>query len=83
MWGPPTPQQKASVNVWAIVSVASGAVGLLVLAILLGPLALITGLVGEYLSRKRGLGGQKLAILGILLGAVNTLLAAQAFGGLN
>jgi hypothetical protein len=79
--------------VLALVSVGSGVVGLfaagasvardadlLLVAIVLGPIAFIAGLVGENLARTRGLSGGRLAILGIVLGLLSIFVGARGIG---
>ena len=77
---PPAPPKQRATNVWALVSVGAGIIGLIAFAIVFGPLAFITGLVGESLARTRGLSGGRLSILGILLGLLCTIIGARAIG---
>lgn len=61
-------------NVLALVSVIAGALSLFVLPILLGPVAIITGVVGDQQGRRDGRGGRSMASLGIVLGALGLVL---------
>lgn len=62
-------------NVAAIVSVVCGVLGLLLLPIVFGPAALIAGFVGEHQGRRGGRKLVRLALLGILLGVLCTVVA--------
>lgn len=64
----------------AIVSVACGALGLLLFAIFLGPIAIVAGFVGEYQGRRGGRKLGRLAILGILLGVFCTFVGMAGIG---
>lgn len=76
----PAPEPPA--NIAAIIAVVSGLLGLVVLPILFGPAALIAGFVGEHLARNGGRKLGRVAILGLILGALCTYLAVQRLGGL-
>ncbi|WP_214364770.1 hypothetical protein [Pseudonocardia sp. H11422] len=76
-WQQPSPASTA--NIPAIISLVSGLIGLLVLAIVFGPLVLISGVVGVHLAGQ-GRSGKGLAIAGIALGAAGTLVAAVLYG---
>lgn len=76
----PAPAPARQVNVAAIVGVVAGAVGLLVLPLVLGPAAAIAGLVGAAQAQKIGRGG-RLASLGVVLGLIITLVAVQRLEG--
>jgi len=43
-------------------------------AVVLGPVAVISGLIGHRAARKRGGVGEKLALAGILLGLISLVL---------
>jgi hypothetical protein len=66
------PLQRTSPNPWAIVSLVAAVVSMFVLAVVLGPLAVITGIVGVT----QGGRGRGLAIAGIVIGTLATLIAA-------
>lgn len=59
----------------SLASLVTGILGLFVLSIVLGPVALITG--GAALGRARGVrgGDRTMALVGVVLGAVVTILA--------
>jgi hypothetical protein len=63
-------------NVAAIISVASAVVALLLIPILLGPLAIIAGIVGVHQARREQRTGGTMAVVGIVIGIVATLLVA-------
>lgn len=67
----------------AVVSIVCGILGLVLLpfVILLGPIALITGCVGEYLATRRGWRLRWTAAFGVLLGTVETLIAFVVLAG--
>lgn len=67
------PQPAKSSNGMAIAGLVCGIVGLLILAVVLGPLAIIFGGVGLSRSNK-GASGKGMAIAGIVLGIVDLVL---------
>lgn len=73
------PQQAAGPNVAAIIALVSGLVGILILPIILGPVALISGVVGHSVARHRGV-GEKMSLAGILLGVRDLIWAAYPLG---
>lgn len=60
-------------NVVALVSIVAGGLSLFVLPILLGPVAIITGVVGDQQGRRENRGGRGMASLGIVLGLLGLL----------
>lgn len=80
-YGYPQPPPRQS-NGLAIASLVCAIVGILVFGIVLGPLAVIFGAVG--LSRaNRGASGKGLAIAGIVVGSVVTVLSIIAIAVLT
>lgn len=78
----PAAVQKQSVNVAAIISLACGLLALLVLPILLGPVAVVSGIVGTTIaSRTQGPGG-RMSAAGIVLGGLATLIVVGSLGAL-
>jgi hypothetical protein len=63
-------------QVWGILSIACGAVGLLILPIIFGPLALVFGIVGLSMN-------YNVAWFGIILGAIDTVIVFTALNELN
>lgn len=55
-------------NIAALVSIIAGGLSLIVLPILLAPVAVITGVVGDQQGRRDNRGGRGMASLGIVLG---------------
>ena len=78
---PPTPKVSENAKVWGIVSIACGAVGLFILPIVFGPVALIAGIVAVNLKVTTGwwgigLGAVQLAIVAYALNQVSEALNA-------
>jgi Domain of unknown function (DUF4190) len=70
--GYPQPQTRS--NGLAVASLVCGIIGLLIFGVVLGPLAVVFGAIG--LSRaNQGASGKGMAIAGLVLGAVATILA--------
>lgn len=59
-------------NIAAIVSVVAGGLSLIILPILLAPVAIIVGVVGDQQGRR--IGGRRMATAGIVLGFLGLLL---------
>jgi hypothetical protein len=59
---------RPATNVAAIVSLSAAVIGFFLLPILMGPVALIAGIVGEHQARRDGKNLGKIALLGIVLG---------------
>ncbi len=72
---PPPPPRQPATNVAAIIALTCAVVGLVVLPILLGPVAIVAGMVGEHQARTEGRKLGKAALGGIVIGAVITLIA--------
>ncbi|MCX5206995.1 DUF4190 domain-containing protein [Streptomyces sp. NBC_00237] len=64
-------QSRTSTNWLAIGGLASGIIGLIILAILFGPLAILLGALG---LRQTGKGGNGMAKAAIVVGIVDTVL---------
>ncbi|MBC7290107.1 MAG: DUF4190 domain-containing protein [Actinotalea sp.] len=75
-WGPPpewTPPPRT--NPLAVTALVVGILGLLVFPLVLSPVALVLGIVGVLQVRRTGEQGTGLAVAGIVLGAVGTLVS--------
>ena len=71
----PEPQKQLPTSGLAIASLVLFVIGIFAFAIILGPLAIIFGTIGIFQvsgKRRRGLG---LAIAGVVLGAIETIVA--------
>jgi hypothetical protein len=55
---------------------------MVILPILLGPVAIVAGLIGEAQSRKEGRSGQKPGLIGLLLGIVAVVIMLGRWGRL-
>lgn len=55
-------------NIAALVSIVAGGLSLFLLPILLAPLAIIVGVVGDQQGRRDNRGGRTMASIGIVLG---------------
>lgn len=77
----PTPPRPPT-NVAAIVALTAGLLGGLIvpLAIILGPVAIIAGFVGEHQARREGRNLGKVALGGIILGLIVTLALVMRLG---
>ena len=64
-------------NVAAIIAISCALLGLLVLPILLGPVAIVAGVVGEHQSRTQGRTLGKVALLAIVIGAIIAVIAVD------
>jgi hypothetical protein len=79
---PPPPPVKPGPNIAAIISLSSGLLAFLVLPILLGPAAVIAGVVGNTVAvRSKGPGG-RMSAAGIVLGLIAVLIFLSRVGGL-
>jgi hypothetical protein len=79
----PYPQPAATrpaTNVAAIISLPCGLLAFLVLPIVLGPAAIITGVVGHTIAIKTDASGGKMSLLGLLLGVIATLVLVARLG---
>ena len=74
---PPVPNRwpPPATNVAAIIAISCALLGLLVLPILLGPVAIVAGVVGEHQARTQGRKLGKVALLALVIGAIITLIA--------
>ncbi|SHK43780.1 hypothetical protein SAMN05443637_106133 [Pseudonocardia thermophila] len=85
-WAPPPVPAPAApepaVNVAAYIALASGLLAMVILPILLGPVAIVAGLIGEAQSRKEGRSGQKPGLIGLLLGIVAVVIMLGRWGRL-
>jgi hypothetical protein len=71
--GPYGPPQRSGPNGMAIAALAVGVVGIFVFNIVLGPLAVIFGVIGRNRA-KRGASGRGMAIAGIALGIFDVVI---------
>lgn len=67
-------EPRSEYNVWAIVSVSCGILGLVMLQIVLAPLAIIFGALGVHGARHTVPDTQKLAVAGYSLGIVDGII---------
>jgi len=74
-WAPQQPPRPPATNVAAIIAISSALIGLVVLPILLGPVAIVAGVVGEHQARTEGRKMAKVSLLAIVIGAIITLIA--------
>jgi len=65
--------QPKSGNGLAVASLVCGIIGIFIFSVILGPLALIFGIIGLQRAN-RGAKGRGMAIAGIVLGAIATVL---------
>ncbi len=86
-FGPPppswswSPNPSRTTNFPALIGVVSGLVGFLVIPILLGPVAVVCGIVGYHLAaRPDGPGHQRMAAAAVVVGALATLGALARMG---
>lgn len=73
---------RPAVNIAAYVALTCGLLALLILPIVLSPIAIVSGVIGESQSRREGRGGQKAALAGLLLGLIGVLLVLSRMGQL-
>lgn len=65
------PQEGSEYNVFAIISVSCGILGLVMLQIVLAPLAIVFGALGVHASRDTVTDTRRLALIGYALGIVD------------
>src|SRR4051812_23003606 len=68
------PGARAGTNGMAIAGLVSGIVGILVFAVILGPLAIIFGAIGRSRARAGTAGGRTMALWAIVLGIIDVVL---------
>ena len=76
-WQPPPPPRPPAANVAAIIALTCALLGLIILPILLGPVAIVAGVVGEHQARTEARKMQEVSLLAIVIGAIITLIAVN------
>ena len=75
----PAPAATRQTNIWAVVSLICGILGLSIVPLLGSIIAIITGHMARSQIRRNGQGGAGLALAGLIIGYVVTALEVAFF----